>query len=359
MKKITNILVGLLFASSLAFTSAVQAGELTVTGGAVATVKKGGRSQHTGTQVGVANELDFSASGELDNGMTWSYQTQLDGGASSAFTDDSQLTISGGFGTIGFFATEGGLSVEEPSVGALGSGIGYADTLDGWKRGYDVDGYGNFQYHLPSGILPLGGAVKVGYVPTMQNTLANSAKDNQAIAAVEDVGRALTMVQVGLTPIDGLSVKGDYAYTSGANGETSTNASTKGEQGSSGNVNLAYATGPFKFGYTQGAHQPGVASGENTIYYENRAYGISFALNENVVISYNNDESEKTELDLAATGTTKTKTSVTMEADTYQIAYTMGGMTLGYSMSETSNTGYSSGTGKTTNVNILSVAMSF
>ena len=359
MKKITNILVGLLFASSLAFTSAVQAGELTVTGGAVATVKKGGRAQNTGTQVGVANELDFSASGELDNGMTWSYQTQLDGGASSAFTDDSQLTISGGFGTVGFFASEGGLSVEIPAAGAVGSGIDYADTTAAWKRGYDVDGYGNFQYHLPSGILPLGGTVKVGYVPTMQNTLANSAKDNEAIAAVEDVGRALTQVQVGLTPIDGLAVKADYAYTSGANGETSTNASTKGEQGSSGNINLAYATGPFKIGYTQGAHQPAVASGANTVYYENRAYGISFALNENVVVSYANDESEQTTLDLADTGARKTKTSVTMEADTYQIAYTVGGMTLGYSMSETSNTGYSSAAGKTTNVNILSVAMSF
>lgn len=359
MKKITNILVGLLFASSLAFTSAVQAGELTVTGGAVATVKKGGRAQNTGTQIGVANEVDFSASGELDNGMKWSYVTQLDGGATSTFTDDSQLTISGGFGTIGFFASEGGLSVEEPAAGALGSGIGYADTYASWNRGYDVDGYGNFQYHLPAGILPLGGAVKVAYVPTMQNTAANSAKDNEGIAAKEDTGRNLSMVQVGFTPIDGLAVKADYAYTGGANGENTTSASTKGEQGVSGNINLAYATGPFKLGYTQGAHQPAVASGANTVYYENRSYGISFALNENVVISYNNDESEQTTLSLAATGSTKTKTAVSMEADTYQIAYTMGGMTLGYSMMETSNTGYSSAAGKTTNVNILSVAMSF
>lgn len=359
MKKITNILVGLLFVSSLSFASFVQAGELSVTGSASATIKKGGRDDSSGQQIGVTNELSFSATGELDNGMKWSWQTQLDGGESSAFNDDSQLTISGGFGTIGFFASEGGLSAEELAVGALGNGKAYADTYASWKSGYDVDAYGNFQYHLPSGILPLGGSVKVGYAPVMQNTQANDAKGNQAIAAVEDVGRSLTQVAIGLAPIDGVTIKADGAWTDGANGETSTNASTKGEQGVSGNAQIVYAAGPFKVGYSQGAHQPAVASSQNTIYYENKGYAASFALNENVVVSYYKDESKKTELDLSATGTTKTKTSVTMEQDTYQIAYTMGGMTIGYSMAEASNTGYSSSAGKTTNVNILSVTMAF
>jgi hypothetical protein len=357
MKKITNILVGLLFASSLAFTSALQAGELSVSGSATATITKGGRIQHSGQQVGVANELAFGASGELDNGMTWNYVTELDG--TSTITDDVQLTISGGFGTVGFFSSEGGLSTDVLGVGAIGSGKDYADTYATWKVGYDVDGYGNVQYHLPGGILPLGGSLKVGYVPTMQNTNVNSAKGNEAIAAVEDVGRTLTQVQVGLAPIDGVTIKADAAWTDNSSGETSTNASTKGEQGVSGNAQIVYAVGPFKVGYSQGAHQPAVASGANTVYYENKGYAASFALIENVVVSYYKDESKQTSLALAATGTTKTKTAVTMEQDTYQIAYTMGGMTIGYSMAEASNTGYSSAAGKTTNVNILSVAMAF
>jgi hypothetical protein len=342
-----------------AFSSFVQAGELSVTGSATASIKKGGRNMHSGQQIGVANELSFSASGDLDNGMKWSYQTQLDGGESSAFNDDSQLTISGGFGTVGFFASEGGLSVDVLGVGALGSGKDYADTTDAWKVGYDVDGYGNIQYHLPAGILPFGGSVKVGYVPTMQNTQANDVKGNQAIAATEDIGRTLTMVQVGLAPIDGVTIKADAAWTDNASGETSTNASTKGEQGVSGNAQIVYAAGPFKVGYSQGAHQPAVASGADTVYYENKGYAASFALNENVVVSYYKDESKQTTLSMTATSATKTKTAKTMEQDTYQIAYTMGGMTIGYSMAEASNTGYDTSAGKTTNVNILSVAMAF
>lgn len=356
MKKITNILVGLLFASSLSFTSAIQAGELSVTGGVTATITQGGRNQDGGKQVGVSNELAFGASGELDNGWTWKYQTELDG--TSTITDDVQLTIAGDFGTVGFFASEGGLSADVIGVGALGAGKDYADTVDGWKVGYDVDSYGNVQYHLPSGMLPLGGSVKVGYAPSLKTTV-NSAKGNDGISGVsEDAGRDLTQVRLDFKPIDGLTVAGDYAWTN-SNPSSTTNPSNKGEQGVSGNAQAVYAFGPVKVGYSRGAHQPGLSGNSATVYYENTAYGISFALNENVTISYNNDQSEKTTLALAATGTTKTRTHVTMEQETYQIAYTMGGMTVGLSTAEATNSGYSTGAANVKSVNILSIAMSF
>jgi hypothetical protein len=356
MKKITNILVGLLFASSLSFTSAIQAGELSVTGGVTATITQGGRSQNGGKQVGVSNELAFGASGELDNGWTWKYQTELDG--TSTITDDVQLTLSGDFGTVGFFASEGGLSADVISVGALGSGKDYADTVNGWKVGYDVDGYGNLQYHLPSGMIPFGGSVKIGYAPSLANTNVNSAKGNEGGTNDETAGRDLTQVRLDFAPIDGLTVAGDYAWTN-SNPSSATTPSAKGEQGVSGNVQAVYTAGPAKIGYSRGAHQPGLAAGASTVYYENTAYGISFALNENVTISYNNDQSEKTTNALAATGTSRTQTHVTMEQETYQIAYTMGGMTVGLSTAEATNSGYATGAANVKSVNILSVAMSF
>jgi len=351
MNKITKLLVSVFFASILAMP--LQAGELSVTGGATATITKGGTESSAGSSIGISNELAFGASGELDNGYTWNYVTELDN--TSTITDDVQLTISGPIGTIGFFAHEGGLRAEDIAVGAVGVGKDYATTMT-WQEGYNTDGYGNIQYHTPSGLLPFGTSIKVGYVPSMQNSSVQSAKGTISNPASEATGRDLTQVNISLAPIDGVTIKSDAAWTGGESGSTGINGT---EQGVSGNVQVNYASGPFKVGYAQGASQPAVASGE-LVYYENKSYGASFAVNENLVISYNYDESEKNQrVAVADTATTGTRTSVTSEQDTYQIAYTMGGMTIGYSMAEVSNADYSSAAGKTENVNILSVAMSF
>jgi len=351
MKNITKILVTLVLGSFLSFSA--QAGELTVTGGATATITKGGANNASGTGVGVSNELMFSASGELDNGWTWNYHTELDG--TSTITDDAAITLGTNYGTIGFFAHEGGLRAEDIAVGALGVGRDYATTMT-WQDGYNVDGYGNVQYHLPAGLIPFGGSFKVGYVPSMATTSVLSAKGEATVPTTENTGRSLTQVALGFAPIDGVTIKGDMAWTDGSTG----NEGVKGgsEQGVSGNVQINYATGPIKVGYTEGASQPAVGSGEIT-YYENKAYGISFALNDAVTLSYNYDESDKNVRSAAtvqATGGTKTVT--TAEQDTYQIAYTMGGMTIGYSMAEVTKPDWST-TATKESVNILSVAMSF
>jgi hypothetical protein len=62
----------------------------------------------------------FKASGELDNGFTWDYHTELDmadGGAAS--NDDTAIVFGlGDLGKLGIYDAEGGLSTE------LGYGIG-------------------------------------------------------------------------------------------------------------------------------------------------------------------------------------------------------------------------------------------
>lgn len=347
MKKITKIIFGIFLASLLS--TSIQAGELTVTGGVNATITSGGADGASGHNVGVSNELAFAATGELDNGWKWNYQTELDG--TSTATDDVMLTIVTPQGTIGFFSHEGDLSTEAPSVGALGSGQDYKSPMT-FNNGYEISGYGNVQYHTPAGLLPFGAQVKVGYAPNMANTAVQSAKEFTAKTASEATGRNLTQVQVSLAPIDGLTVKGDYATTGG---ETGVVGST--EEGSSGYINLAYAYGPVKLGYSTGAYQPAIASGELT-YYENTFYGVSFAVNEATTISYNRDKSEKNARAAVAAGASRgTKTVTSAEQDTWQIAYTMGGMTVGYSMADVSNSDYAPGKNET--LNILSIAMSF
>ena len=144
MTKISKLFLGMLFSALLISPS--YAGELSVTGGAKASYVTNGDDDSAGKNLGVSNELDFSASGELDNGMTWSYQVQLDGATSA--NDDSKLVLGTDYGTIGIFATEGGLSQElAHGVGALG--VGY-DNLSPttFNAGYDVSSYSNIQYHL-------------------------------------------------------------------------------------------------------------------------------------------------------------------------------------------------------------------
>ena len=157
MKNISKLLVGILFSALVIAPS--YAGEMTVTGGATATYTIGGDAAGTGKNLGISNELDFTASGELDNGMSWKYQVQLDG--TSTANDDTRLEIGTDMGTIGLYVSEGGLSKElATGVGALGVGYDYITPANGttgaWKTGYDVDGYSNIQYHLPSGMLPFG-----------------------------------------------------------------------------------------------------------------------------------------------------------------------------------------------------------
>jgi len=352
MKKISKLLVGILFSALVIAPS--YAGEMTVTGGATATYSIGGDDSGSGKTLGISNELDFSASGELDNGYTWNYQVQLDG--ASTANDDTRLEIGTDMGTIGLYVSEGGMSKELHGVGALGAGFDYHSPASGtsgsFKTGYDVDGYSNIQYHTPSGMLPLGAQVKLGYVPDMNDTAMLSAKDANANPGSQATGRNLTQVSITASPIDGLSIQGDAAQTSN---ETGTAIST--EEGVSANLGAKYTMGQVTVGYVEGAYQPAVASGEIT-YYENKFMGIQFDVSDAVSVSYNVDESNKNaRAAVADAGSAGTKTETEMEQKSIQVAYTTGGATIGIAQAEVDNSDYT--VGKEENQTIVSLAISF
>ena len=352
MKKISKLLVGILFSALVVAPS--YAGELTVTGGATATYAIGGDSAGAGKSLGISNELDFSASGELDNGYTWNYQVQLDG--ASTANDDTRLEIGTDMGTVGFYVSEGGMSKELHGVGALGAGFDYASPANGtagsWKTGYDVDGYSNIQYHTPSGLLPFGAQIKLGYVPDMNDTTMLSAKeDNGATPASQATGRNLTQVAVTASPIDGLSLQGDVAQTSN---ETGVAIST--EEGISANLGAKYTIGQVTVGYVEGGYQPAVASGELT-YYENKYMGIQFDVNDQLSVSYNVDESNRNaRAEVAGGDSAGTKTEVEMEQKSVQLAYTTGGATIGIHQADVSNSDYTAGRDEKQTIVSLAVA---
>jgi hypothetical protein len=351
MKKISKLIVGILFSGIVASTS--FAGEMTVTGGATATYTISGAEQASGKNIGISNELDFTANGELDNGYTWKYQVQLDGDNTS--NDDTQLVIGTNYGTVGIYVTEGGLSTELHGVGAMGPGFDYASPAT-FQTGYDVSSYSNVQYHIPADILPYGITAKVGYAPDLNDTTQLSAKGTSGLPASSVTGRNLTMLQLGASPVDGLSIKGDVAQTGDDTG-IDNSKTTGGEEGISANLNAKYTMGPVSLGVVKGGYQPAIASGALT-QYENSMMGIQYDVNDSISLSYNVDKSEKQVTQVIAVGASGTTTTdLEMEQQTISVAYTTGGATIGITQIEVDNSDYT--TGKDEKMSVISLGISF
>ncbi len=351
MRKITKLFLGI--AASALLVLPTYAGELAVTGGAKVTYTTSGAVGSEGKSIGVSNELDFSASGELENGYTWSYQVQLDGATTA--NDDTKLTIGTDMGTIGFYISEGGMKNNlAHGVGAMGVGMDYSSTST-FETGYNVNGYANVQYHTPAGMLPFDAVVKLGYVPDMNDSDMISGEGANAAIGTQATGRALEQVNFSAVPVTGLTIKGDAARTTSEQGNGGSNGT---EQGVSANLGAQYTSeAGFSVGYTEGGYQPAVASGEVT-YYEGKYYGIQYDVSEALSVSYNIDKSEKNARTAVAVGSTAgTKTVTEMEQKSYMLAYTTGGVTIGLTQYKVSDADYTSGKEETNN--IASLAISF
>jgi hypothetical protein len=350
MTKITKILLVVLSSISLSF--AAVAGELSVTGAAKASYVLGGADEAQGKGLGVSNELNAIASGEMDNGWTWSYSTELDpGDGGAASNDDSQLTLTmGDMGTIGFFDSEGGLSQELGyGIGALGTGTDWGNTMT-VVYGLDVSSHPNAQYHIPADLLPYGIAAKIGFAPNMTDGQGNSFKNSGPINPTSVTGQDMTGYMLSAAPIDGLKIGADFHTTGGNTGV---------QKAESGNAYAQYAMGNFKVGYNRGGVSVGLANKNGSVSaYDNRSLGIEMAVNDALSISYTDEESEATTsvaiVNAAAGGV---KTTVTSEMETFQVAYIFGGATFGVHVVDVSNADYTAL--KEEKKTIFSLAMDF
>ena len=113
MKNVMKLALVLLTSLSLGFSA--NAGDLSVTGTAKATYNiqssdSVNAQNELGKGLGITNELNFVASGELDNGFTWAYSMELDPSATAAINDDTKMTLTTPYGTTGIFVSEGGLN---------------------------------------------------------------------------------------------------------------------------------------------------------------------------------------------------------------------------------------------------------
>ena len=346
-----NILktIAVLVSSSLISLSAV-AGELSVTGSANASYVISGGQNNDNKGIGISNELMFSASGELDNGFTWKYHTELDmadGGAAS--NDDTAIVIGmGDMGTLGIYDAEGGLSTELGyGIGALGVGQDYANTMTRIGLGSDVSADPHVAYTTPAGLIPFGVSVSVGYAPNTTDGQSNSFKSTGGIQATDNDGTNATQYKVTIAPdmVPGLSVGADYY-------EVGDTVSGLAQEKTSGTAYANYKVGNWKFGvfdayletpqgtgkYTAKSADTATASNANRYNYS--GIGAEFAVNDALSISYSQEKYERIDKTMAVTATTQTETSVESEADYIQVAYNIGGATLGLALVDTDNSDY-------------------
>ena len=282
-------------AGSLVATSA-YAGALTVSGGASIGVEHiNGGAADAGKSFSMGNQLTFSGSGELDNGLNVSLSFVLDQGDSEADTatgaatapfDSHSVTISSdSLGSLAFHGEGGSSATTAIDASAAGDIWDQFDAEDGLEPTGVGSGDDMMMYTLPS--LMDGLTANVSYQPT------GSGGDSA-------VGYGLTY-----TGVEGLSVS--YAT---------------GDDNSVGNVNSAtmlkgsYAYGPVTVAYSDYEYDAQTDTADD----EMTSYKISYTVSDELSVSYGQEEI--------------TTNSTSAEYEMISASYTAGGMTITASMSD-------------------------
>jgi len=285
-------------ASSLVVSSAV-AGEMSVSGGASIGLKNTSKTS-SGKSWTMGNQLTFTGSGELDNGMTVSTSFVIDQADDSTTTtnardpfDSHSVTVSSdSMGTL-VFSGEGGSSAN--------SAIDTTAAGDLWNNGSGIAGP----------IAPNAGDNSLFY------TLP-SVMDDVSITASYSPGRAgqdtSTSFAIGYTGVEGLSLnvaRGDND-TVGSEAEITT-------------MKASYAIGSITLGYSVNDAETDAAGGDEELTSMNIAYTVS----DNMSVSYGvesfENEGSANDEDVEGFGVSYTTGGVTLSANQYN-AENVGGI---------------------------------
>ncbi len=299
-------------AASLVSVSA-HAGEMSVAGSASMNVEGyTGEDMNGGSGFSMGNQLTFSGSGELDNGMTVSLSFVLDqgddetdvSGATAPFDSHSVTVSSDALGTLKLNG-EGGASSASSIDGSAAGDIW--DTFDG-SRGVvtataitdSATGDNSLFYTLPSMVDGLG--VNLSYQPQGSNRESGTGWG------------------VSYTGIDGLTAK--YAVSD----EVGTTTALSGDQTV---WNVSYAIGPVTATASNADFDVETAANDQ----EMSSYALSYTVSDEISITYGQEE-------ITEGGTSK----VDAEYSAISASYTSGGMTISAAMKEGENVDHGTAT---------------
>jgi len=257
-------------AGTLASVSAVQAGEMSVSGTAELSYVQQDSKVTTGNPIGMGKDITFKGSGELDNGWTVSVMHDLTDASAWA---SSSLSI--GMGSLGTIIVDQGTGVDFGSALDNVVPIAFEEADAGLDSGLKLSGSaitpnGSITYKLPafSG-LQLGGS----YQPR------SGAAANADGGTSEGSGKAGWEFAADWSPemVPGLRVGGVLGQCEDCNaGGKDTDEET---------FFATYAYGPLSLGYQ-------VAEVDNgTRKFDTDVYGVSFNVNDALSVSYQYGES--------------------------------------------------------------------
>jgi outer membrane protein OmpU len=306
MDNLKKIGLSALAGSLVAFSA--QAGELSVSGGAKITYTADTGNEDVaqdGNRFGLQKSVSMTGSGELENGHTVSWAQVI--ATTGALTSTVLTYDMGDLGKLTYQEDSGDLGIgkiddlmptadEEVSNGVdteAATNEALVGKVDGGITGF------NYTYSMDMATINVGyGMGADGNNDDGANSGAGSTESSQSIA-------------VTATPMDGLTV---FAGT----GEKGTLLGSDAHD----TYGLTYAFGPVTVGYQYSQIDfDAAASADN----ETDSFGISFAVNDNLSISYGEQDTE-------ATGTT-----VDQEVKGISVGYSMGGISIKAHSNEGSN----------------------
>ena len=340
MKTIIKTLLVSIASLSLMFS--VNAGELTVNGTAKATYNSTSGNQGD-MGFGVTNELNFTASGEMDNGFTWSYSMELDpasGGAAN--NDDTKIELGmGDLGTLKVCVSECGNN--KKYAWDASSYTSMSDTGTSYGITYPGDagaaGTTTIQYHTPE--LPFGTTASFAYN-------SNASGDAVSGNAAGTSGNSRNEYSLVTKPIDGLTLSAHYNEVN----DYGDGIDTEDQHEQGGSYAAKYAMGNVTIGYGKSFQAPelleATATGASVEYYENTGMSLGYAINDEVSVSYTRETSE-------ANQAHSTNTTYDVEMDSVQVAYSLGGATLSLARADVENVSYKQNSDITETI----IAMSF
>jgi len=302
-------------AGSLIATTAM-AGSLSVSGGAkISHTTKGGTSDPaTGNNWGMQKAMTFSGGGELDNGhsVSLTHVMTVEGAQSSSLItydmgEAGKIMFTDGAGGLGIAGIDDLMptAVEEPW-----------DGLGGTKNGYVSQASSGFEYTNTS---VDGVKIEIGY------GTSQASNDDGGVSGAGATNSS-DSIAVQYTGIEGANL---FFGTGTLGGATETDVDTMG---------ATYAMGAATIGVQSSKVDPAATAEEETL-----AYSVSFAVNDDLSISYGES-------------TTELSGSVDQEIKGISVGYSMGGLSVAMHANEGDNIGNTANNYKHTE---LSVSFAF
>jgi len=188
-----------------------------------------------------------------------------------------------------------------------------------------VGGSTNLQWTADAGMLPDGVSLSIAHAPTANGGMVNDKGGSAGGNNIGGSGWDVVVQHSGTT--EGLNIFAGYSTI-----DQNQTANVIDGDRRQWTVGGTYAVGGFTLGYQIQEDDLNNAATSATASYENEAYAVSFAVNDDLSISYGRHQSDAKKVGIA---------DVELDGSSFQIAYTMGGASFKIADSSVDNNAYS------------------